>query len=101
MKNLTLWTLIILNAALLLCFTDHLLRPSAARAQAGGMRRPGDYVMISGLVNGSTAGLVYVVDTVNGQLTALTYGANGGNGQIENMPPIDLNAVFATQPQPR
>jgi hypothetical protein len=97
MKNVLLWTLIVANALLGLSFADRLIRPSTAHAQAAGMRRPGDYVMISGLVNGSTAGLVYVVDTVNGQLTALTYNASGANGQIENMPPIDLNQVFAVQ----
>ena len=93
MKNVLLWTLVIANALLLLSFADRLVHPNVARAQAAGMRRPGDYVMISGLVNGSSAGLVYVVDTVNGQLTAMVYG-QGGN-QIQSMPPIDLNQVFA------
>ena len=100
MKNVLLWTLVVANALLLLSFADRLVRPSAAHAQVG-MRRPGDYVMISGTVNGASAGLVYVVDTVNGQLTAMTYGQAGANSQIEAMPPIDLNQIFAEQPQPR
>jgi len=98
MKNVLLWTLIVANALLLLSFADQLVHQNAARAQLGGIRRPGDYVMISGLVNGSTAGLVYVVDTVNAQLTAITYGQSGPSSKIESMPPIDLNAVFAEQP---
>jgi hypothetical protein len=97
MKNVLLWALIIANALLLLSFADRFVQPNTARAQVG-MRRPGDYVMISGIVNGSSAGLVYVVDTVNSQLTAMTYGQNGPNSQIESMPPIDLNQVFAQQP---
>jgi hypothetical protein len=97
MKNVLLWTLIVANALLLLSFADQLMQHNTARAQLGGIRRPGDYLMISGLVNGSTAGLVYVVDTVNGQLTAMTYGQSGASSQIESMPPIDLNAVFAPQ----
>jgi len=97
MKNVLLWALIIANALLMLSFADKFVHPNVARAQVG-MRRPGDYVMISGLVNGSSAGLVYVVDTVNNQLTAMTYGQNGANSQIESMPPIDLNQVFAQQP---
>ena len=101
MKNVLLWTLIVANALLLLSFADQLVHHNAARAQlGGGMRRPGDYVMISGLVNGTTAGLVYVVDTVNGQLTAMTYGQSGVSSKIESMPPIDLNAVFAEAPTP-
>jgi hypothetical protein len=97
MKNVLLWTLVVANALLLLSFADRFVHPSDARAQAA-MRRPGDYVMISGLVNGSSAGLVYVVDTVNGQLTAMVYG-QGGN-QIQSMPSIDLNRVFADQSGP-
>jgi len=97
MKNVSLWTLVVANALLLLSFADRLVRPNAAHAQSA-MRRPGDYVMISGLVNGSSAGLVYVVDTVNGQLTAMVYG-QGGN-QIQSMPSIDLNQVFADQSAP-
>jgi hypothetical protein len=97
MKNVLLWTLIVANALLLLSFADHFVRPNAARAQVGGARRPGDYVMISGLVNGSPAGLVYVVDSANGQLTAMTFGASGPNSQIESMPPVDLASVFAQQ----
>jgi hypothetical protein len=94
MKNVLLWTLVVANALLLLSFADRLSSHNVARAQSA-IRRPGDYVMISGLVNGSSAGLVYVVDTVNGQLTAMVYG-QGGN-QIQSMPPIDLNQVFADQ----
>jgi hypothetical protein len=98
MKNVLLWTLVVANALLLFSFADRVMHPSIARAQMPGTRRPGDYLMISGLVNGSAAGLVYVVDTVNGQLTAMTYGQTGAVSQIQSMPPIDLNQVFAEQP---
>jgi hypothetical protein len=96
MKNVLLWTLIVANGLLLLSFADQLLHHNTARAQMAEIRRPGDYLMISGQVNGTTAGLVYVVDTVNGQLTAMTYGQTSGpNSQIESMPAIDLNSIFA------
>jgi hypothetical protein len=98
MKNVLLWTLIVANALLLLSFADRLVRHNTAQAQIAGIRRPGDYLEISGSVNGSTAGLLYVVDTVNGQLTAMTYGQAGLNSQIQSMPPIDLSQVFAEQP---
>jgi hypothetical protein len=97
MKNVLLWTLIVANALLLASFGDRLLHQNTARAQAAGMRRPGDYLEISGMVIGSPAGLVYVVDTVNGQLTAMTFGQAGTTTQIQSMPPIDLAQIFAPQ----
>jgi hypothetical protein len=101
MKNVVLWTLIMINALLFLSFADKYVHENTAKAQlGGGIRRPGDYLMISGLVNGGNAGLVYIVDTVNGQLTAMTFGASGPNSQIESMPPIDLATVFAERQPP-
>ena len=64
-------------------------------------RRPGDYLMVDGVINGSTAGVVYCVDSVNGQLTALTFTGQAGSGPgIEAMPPINLVAVFNQEPTP-
>ena len=100
MKNVVLWSLIVLNALLFLSFADKYVHESTAKAQLGVMRRPGDYLMVSGLVNGGNAGLVYFVDTVNNQLTAMTYGQSGPNSQIESMPPIDLTSVFAERQPP-
>ena len=98
MKNVVLWALVAANALLLCSFADKFIHANSARAQMAGIRRPGDYLMISGTVNGPPAGLVYVVDTVNGQLTAMTYPQSGPGTQIQSMPPIDLAQVFAEQP---
>ena len=98
MKTVTLWTLLVLNAALLLSFFGLRIHENTARAQMAGTRRPGDYLMIDGQISGGNVGLVYVIDSVNGQLTAMTYANQGGNSsQIDSMAPIDLGAVFAQQ----
>jgi hypothetical protein len=101
MKNVLLWTLIVANALLLASFGDRVFHQNAARAQMAGMRRPGDYLEISGMVSGSPAGLVYVVDTVNGQLTAMTFGQGGPSSQIQSMPPIDLAQIFSPPQAPQ
>src|SRR4051812_42393456 len=90
MKSTVLWTLVIINALLLLSFIARITRENAAIAQnapagggggggaagagaAGASRRPGDYLMIPGEVPGGTQSLVYIVDTTNGWLGAIAY----------------------------
>src|SRR4051812_8170423 len=111
MKSTVLWTLVIINALLLLSFIGRITRENAAIAQnapagggaagaagaagagaAGASRRPGDYLMIPGEVPGGTQSLVYIVDTTNGWLGAIAY--DDTRNAIDVMPRIDLNRAF-------
>lgn len=62
---------------------------SAALAQgAGGAAQPsptravGNYVFVSGTVNGSPQEIVYVIDAVNREMVALRWGRNGSRVDI-------------------
>jgi hypothetical protein len=90
MKSTVLWGLIALNVLLLVSFLCQITRPNAAIAQAA--RRPADYLMIPGEVTGGPSAVVYMIDTSNGLLGAMTY--DDTRHQLQNMPPIDLNAIF-------
>ena len=89
MKSKILWTLVWVNVALLVGWALKLTTPTA-QAQ---MHRPGDYLMIPGEIVGGTSALVYVLDTEHGQLSAVTY--DDSSGKLFQMPPIDLNQLFA------
>ncbi len=101
MKSVLLWTLVVVNALLLLGFIGRVQQDNSAIAQPAAARRPGDYLMIPGEVIGGINGLVYVLDTVNGQLSAMTW--DDSQKRLAHMRPIDLGAVFqqARQNQPR
>jgi hypothetical protein len=62
--------LLALNAALLLVMAAVTFAP-AAGAQAG--RARGEYLMVSGYINGSEPQLVYIVDGINQQMVAVRY----------------------------
>lgn len=62
--------LLVLNAALLLVMAAVTFAP-AAGAQAG--RARGEYLMVSGYINGSEPQLVYIVDATNQQMVAVRY----------------------------
>ena len=70
MKSSVLWALIGLNAVLLLMFAGGFNRTNSAKAQ---FRRPSDYVLIPGEVNGGSTALVYIIDATNGKLGAMAY----------------------------
>src|SRR5438552_2169352 len=61
-------------------------------AGGAGVRRPADYIMIPGEVNGGSSAVVYMIDTSNGLLGAMTY--DDSNRALNTMPPIDLSRVF-------
>ena len=94
MKSTVLWALIFLNAILLGAFYSRVSKPNIAAAQvpAAADRRPGDYLMISGSVNGANTGIVYVVDTTNGLLGAMSY--DDSRHAIDVMPVVDMNQAF-------
>jgi hypothetical protein len=108
MKSKTLWTLIMLNAALLALFVWRVMPDNAAYAQqqpqrgpaaargpgaaAAPVGAPGDYLMVPTELNGISSGVVIIVDQVNGQLIALT---ENGTGAIDTMEKVDLRQAFA------
>jgi len=94
MKTAVLWTLIAINALLLISFLHRVgMRENAALAQGQAQpRRPGDYLMIPGEITGGSAGIVYIVDMTNAKLSAMTYDEN--NRRIVSMRAVDLAQVF-------
>lgn len=90
MKSVILWSLVLLNAVLLMAFLDRVTHPQFASAQ---VRRSGDYLLISGDVQGQPTSLVYVLDQSNGLLGAMSY--DDSSHKLGVMPSsIDIAAVF-------
>jgi len=89
MKSTVLWGLIGLNAVLICIFAGGFNRTSAARAQ---LRRPPEYLMIPGEVNGGSTALVYIIDVDHGLLGAMAY--DDSSHTLQTMPSIDLNRVY-------
>jgi hypothetical protein len=94
MKSSVLWALIGLNAVLLFLFAGGFGRMNSAKAQ---FRRPSDYVLIPGEVNGGSTALVYIIDATNGKLGAMAY--DDSTHQLQTMPEIDLNRIYAAAQQ--
>jgi hypothetical protein len=97
MKSLVLWALIIINALLLASLIGRYVKENAAMAQAqpaapGGVRRPGDYLLISGEVTGGNTGVDYLVDQNNGWLGAMAF--DDTRNTLDVMPRIDMNRAF-------
>jgi len=99
MKTTLLWALIVLNAVLLASFVGRVSPHNTARAAEppGPMRRMGDYLTLSGEVEGGAGGVVYVLDTSNDLLGAMAY--DDSRNTIDVMPVMDLKRVFE-QPVP-
>src|SRR2546422_115304 len=89
MKRRILWTLIALNALLVVTLVARLTGENTAVAQ---VKRPSDYIMIPGEVTGGSSAVVYIIDTSNGLLGAMTY--DDSQKALNTMPPIDLSRVF-------
>ena len=68
MKNRILWALVGLNVLLAATLAMRWSSDNTAVAQ---VRRPADYIMIPGEVNGGASAVVYMVDTSNGLLGAM------------------------------
>jgi len=98
MKRRILWALATLNLLLAVTLLARITGDNTAVAQ---VRRPADYIMIPGEVNGGSGAVVYVIDTSNGLLGAVNY--DDGARVLNTMPPIDLSRVFETgaAPAPR
>jgi hypothetical protein len=94
MKSTVLWGLIGLNAILLFVFAGGFNHVPAAHAQ---LRRPAEYVLIPGRVNGASTSLVYIIDATNGKLGAMGY--DDSSHTLQTMPSIDLNRVFTAAQQ--
>jgi len=88
MKTKVLWALVALNVLLLAALASGFGRSNLAHAQ--GAPRPGEYIMISGEVQGGTAGVVYMIDETNRLLSARSFDGR----QFQDMAPIDLDRVF-------
>jgi hypothetical protein len=98
MKSNALWALIALNAVLLASFVWRVLPDNSAVAQqAGAARRVGDYLVLPAQVNGSSSGIVIVLDQTNGQLSALSF--DESTNRFDSMPKIDLKRVFSAPVQ--
>jgi hypothetical protein len=93
MRSKTVLALVVLNVALLasLCFRNAFTHTAQA---APGVGKPSEYLMISGDVNGGSAGVIFILDTRNGWLSARTL-EGGAAPKISDMQPaLDLNRVF-------
>ncbi len=125
-KTAALWGLVGVNAALLVGLVGRaatgrgetpvpsevpsaislpsILGGSPAMAQqAGAMnnRRPGEYLIIPGRVQGSSSEVVYIFDTANGELSAAAL--NNTSGKMDFLPKLSITDVFqaADRAQPR
>src|SRR5438046_10255351 len=94
MNNRILWALVGLNVLLAVTLAMRLSETSAM-AQA---RRPADYILIPGEVNGGASAVVYMIDTSNSLLGAMVY--DDAAKVMNTMPPIDLTRVFQTGAEP-
>ena len=93
MKRRILWALVACNVLLAVTLAMRFTRDNTAVAQ---LRRPSDYVLIPGSVNGAPSAVVYMIDTTNGWLGAMFY--DDSSKQLSAMTPIDLARVFETNP---
>jgi hypothetical protein len=94
MKSKMLWTLVVLNAMLIVALMVQVTTP-VADAQA---RRPADYIMVPGDVAGGQGAAVYMIDTTNGLLGAMSY--DPSRNELHAMTPIDLNRLFEAAAPP-
>jgi hypothetical protein len=90
MKNRILWALVGLNVLLAVTLVMRWSSDNTAVAQAA--RRPADYILVPGEVNGGASAVIYMVDTSNGLLGAMAY--DDAMHVLNTMPPLDLNRVF-------
>jgi hypothetical protein len=96
MKSAALWALIVLNAVLLLSFVNRVTGGgNVAMAQNAARNRPGDYLMIPTEIQGSTNGVVMVVDQTEGTMSAFSY--DDANNRFDAMPKLDLQRMFNPQ----
>jgi hypothetical protein len=91
MKNIALWSLILMNAALLAVFASRMTKSNTVQAQAGA-GRPGDYLMIPGQIVGGVNDVVYVIDQNSHQLGAISY--DDASRTVQLYAPRDMDRDF-------
>ena len=89
MKNAVVWTLITVNAILLLSFGYKMTKSNTAMAQ---VNRHGDYLMVPGEVIGGNNAVVYVVDQNTHQLSAMSF--DDPSKTLSPMSPRDMERDF-------
>jgi hypothetical protein len=94
MKTVALWSLIVMNAALLAVFASRMTKDNTAHAQAAG--RPGDYLMIPGQIIGGVNDVVYVIDQNSHQLSAISY--DDASRTVQLYTPRDMDRDFDAKP---
>jgi hypothetical protein len=95
MKTVALWSLIVMNAALLVVFASRMTKSNTAQAQAAA-GRPGDYLMIPGQVIGGVNDVVFVVDQSSHKLAAISY--DDSSKQVLTFAPRDMDRDFDARP---
>ena len=75
MKRRIIWSLAVLNVALLAALVWRYTGENAALAQQN--RHPAEIVMIPGRLNTGNVAVVYLVDPSNHQLSAMSYTVQG------------------------
>jgi len=88
MKRFAIWSLAILNVLLVAGLVNQSFFSTPAHAQAG--RRPSEYLMVPGDVNGLPNGVVFMLDVNSGMLSMMSYDGR----QLDAAPPIDLNNIL-------
>jgi hypothetical protein len=86
MKSRVVWALVALNVVLL-CLSVVRLKPAQAQA-----RRPDDYMLIPGEVQGGTAEIVYVLDNSTDRLSGMYF--DQSTHQLRTMTTLNLAQVF-------
>ena len=99
MKSKVLWALVALNVLLLAALFLPRATPTAHAAAPG---RPGEYIMLPGQIQGGNSEVIYILDETNRRLTARVFDQNmNKGGGFSDMPPIELDRVFAGPGAPR
>jgi hypothetical protein len=87
--------LMLVNAGLLLLLGAVTLAPSS-NAQRGGTRARGEYTMLSGRATGSSAHVVYILDSSNQDLVAVRW--NESTKSLDNIGYRDLKEDSQASP---
>jgi len=92
MRRRIFWTLIALNLLLAVTLAARWTPGGGENTAVAQVRRPADYIMIPGDVNGGSTSVVYILDTTNGMLGAMAY--DDSQKVLTTMAPLDLSRVF-------
>ena len=90
MRSKTILALAALNVILLMTLCFHNVLDSRADAQIAKVPPPSEYLMVSGEIQGGSAGVIFMIDTRNNLLSARTMSGK----LMEDMQPVDLSHIF-------